>query len=60
MRLTPCSAGYQQAQWQIHDKKQRVLAASLALLITVFLALQFSYRSNKKQKTKISIDLLLY
>ncbi|MES2048278.1 MAG: hypothetical protein V4447_07755 [Pseudomonadota bacterium] len=56
MRLNLSSAGYQQAHWQTqwknHDSKQRVFAASLAVLITVFLSLQFNYRSSKKSGTE--------
>jgi hypothetical protein len=48
--MTHSSAGYQQGQWQVHDTKQRVFAASLALLITVFLSLQFRPGTNKNSE----------
>lgn len=34
----------QQQQYPIHDHKQRLLAGSIACLITIFLALQFNHR----------------
>ncbi len=52
MKLTHSAARYQQAQWQIHDTKQRVFAASLAVLITVFLSQQFKPRTNIKSELK--------
>ena len=52
MRFTPSSAAYRQSQWQIHDTRQRMFAASLAVLITVFLSLQFNYRSNKRTESE--------
>jgi hypothetical protein len=50
IRMTHSSAEYQQGQWHIHDTKQRVFAASLALLITVFLSLQFKPGTNNNSK----------
>lgn len=52
MRLTHSSAGYQQAQWQNHDTKQRVFAASLVLLITVLLSLQFKIVQNNRSESE--------
>lgn len=39
-------SGYQQASWQAHDNRQRLFAALLAALITLWLALQFNHRST--------------
>jgi hypothetical protein len=50
MRMIPSSAGHQQAQWQINDTKQRAFAASLAVVITIFLSLQFKPRTNIKSE----------
>jgi hypothetical protein len=36
---------YRPQQWQVHDNKQRLFAASFAILITVCLALQFNRQS---------------
>jgi hypothetical protein len=52
MGITPSSSGYQQVQWHIHDTRQRVFAASLAFLITVFLSLQFKIAQNKKSENE--------
>lgn len=52
MRFIPASAGYQPAQWRNHDSKQRVFAASLALLITAFLSLQFMTQTFKRSESE--------
>lgn len=56
MRMTLSSAGYQQAywqtQWQVHGTRQRVFAATLSVLITVFLSLQFKVVPNNRSESE--------
>ena len=46
--MNSTTAGYQTRQWHVRDTKQRMFAASLAVLITLFLSRQFTHRSSIK------------
>ena len=52
--MASSSTHNQQPQWPRHDVKQRIFAASLALLITLFLSMQFKHGTNKISDTEFN------
>ena len=52
MKMAISKARYQQLQWPSHNNKQRVFAASLAVLITIYLSMQLKSRANIKSESE--------